>query len=86
MMKEPVVVAPKFRSFSLHIFSRASQSATVKVRIDCSVRRNEFTVNNPLYFEKTMGMLFVKVRTCHVFFVLGDCGIFHCDDCCFVYG
>jgi hypothetical protein len=32
MMKEPVVVAPKFWSFSLHIFSRASQNITVKVK------------------------------------------------------
>jgi hypothetical protein len=31
VMKEPVVVAPKFRSFSLHIFSQASQNITVKV-------------------------------------------------------
>jgi hypothetical protein len=29
--KEPVVVAPKFRPCSLHIFSQVSQSATVKV-------------------------------------------------------
>jgi hypothetical protein len=29
MMKEQVVVAPKFQSFSLHIFSQASQNVTV---------------------------------------------------------
>jgi hypothetical protein len=33
MMKEAVVVAPKFRSFSLHIFSQVSQNVTVKVRV-----------------------------------------------------
>jgi hypothetical protein len=32
MMKEPLVVAPKFRSFSLHIFSQASQNVTVEVK------------------------------------------------------
>jgi hypothetical protein len=52
MMKEPVVVAPKFQSFLSHIFSQLSQNITVKVKVDHSVRRNKFTVNNPLHFEK----------------------------------
>jgi hypothetical protein len=51
-MKEPVVVAPKFRSFLSHIFSRASQSITVKVRVDHSIRRNKFMVNNLLSRQK----------------------------------
>jgi hypothetical protein len=49
MMKEPVVAALKFQSFSSNIFSQASQHVTVKVRVDQSVRRNKFTVNNPLH-------------------------------------
>jgi hypothetical protein len=32
MIKEAVVVAPKFWSFSSHNFSQASQNATVKVK------------------------------------------------------
>jgi hypothetical protein len=52
MTKEPVVVAPKFRSFSSPILSQASQNVTVKVRVDCSVRRNKLTVNSPLHVEK----------------------------------
>jgi hypothetical protein len=52
VMKEPVVVAPMFQSFSSHIFSQASQNVTVKVRVDQGVRRNKFTVNNPLHIEK----------------------------------
>jgi hypothetical protein len=52
MMKEPVVVAPKFRSFLSHIFSQASQNVTVKVRVDRSVKRNQFTVKNPLTLEE----------------------------------
>jgi hypothetical protein len=52
VMKEPVVVVPKFWSFSLHIFSQVTQNITVKVRVDHSVRRNKFTVNNPLHVEK----------------------------------
>jgi hypothetical protein len=52
VMKEPVVVAPKFRSFSSHIFSKASQNIIVKVRVDCSVRRNEFMVNSSLHDER----------------------------------
>jgi hypothetical protein len=34
IMKERVVIGPKFRSFSSHIFSQASQNVTVKVRVD----------------------------------------------------
>jgi hypothetical protein len=75
VMKEPVVVVPNFWSFLSHIFPQASQNITVKVRVDCSVRRNRFTVNNPL-----------ELWTCRAFFALGDCGLFHCDDCCFVSG
>jgi hypothetical protein len=45
--EEPVVVAPKFRSFSSDIFSQASQNDIVKVRVDRNVRRNKFTANNP---------------------------------------
>jgi hypothetical protein len=52
MMKEPVVVVPKFQSFSLHIFSQESQNITVNVRVDHSVRRNKFMVNNPLHVKK----------------------------------
>jgi hypothetical protein len=33
VMKKPVVVAPKFRSFLLHIFSQASQNITIKVGV-----------------------------------------------------
>jgi hypothetical protein len=51
-MKEPVMVAPKFWSSSSHIFSQASENVTVKVRVDCSVRRNKFTVNNAFYVRK----------------------------------
>jgi hypothetical protein len=78
MIKELVVVMPKFWSFSSHIFSQASQIVTVKVRVDCSGRRNKF-MNNPLHAEKkkTMSMLFVELRTCCIFFALGDCGFFH---------
>jgi hypothetical protein len=52
MINEPVVVAPKLLSFSSHIFSQGSQGVTVKVRVDCIVRRNKFTVNNPLHVGK----------------------------------
>jgi hypothetical protein len=52
MMKEPNVVAPKFWSFLSHVSSQVFQNITVKVRVDCSVRRNTITVNNPLYIEK----------------------------------
>jgi hypothetical protein len=46
------VIATKFQSFSLHILSQASQNTTVKVTVDRSVRRNKFTLNNPLHIEK----------------------------------
>jgi hypothetical protein len=78
MMKEPVVVAPNFGSFSSHIFSQASQNVPVKVRVEHSARMYKFTVNNPLHIKKPMSMLFVELQTCHTFFALGDCGLFHC--------
>jgi hypothetical protein len=86
VMKEPVLVAPKFWYFSLHIFSQESQNVTVCVRVDHSVRRSKFTVNNRLHVEKTMSMLFLDLRSCSIFFALGDCGLFQCDDCCSVAG
>jgi hypothetical protein len=52
MMQEPAVVVPKFWSFSSHIFSQASPNITVEIRVDGSVRRNKFMVNNPLHVEK----------------------------------
>jgi hypothetical protein len=82
MMKEPVLVAPKFQSFSS---SEASQNVTVKVRVDRSVKRNKFMVNNPLHVgKKKMTMLFIELRTCRTFFAPGDCGFFYSDDCWFV--
>jgi hypothetical protein len=86
VIKEPVVVAPKFRSLSSNIFSQTSQNITVKVRVDRSVRKNKFTVNNPLRIGKKMNMPLVDLRICRAFFALGDCGLFHCDYCCFVSG
>jgi hypothetical protein len=49
MMKEPVVVAPKYQSFLSHLFSQSSQNVTVRVKVivDRRGRRNKFTVNNP---------------------------------------
>jgi hypothetical protein len=67
VMKEPVVGAPKFPSFSSHIFSQASQNVTVKVRADRSVRRNKLTVRNPLHIEK-MSVLFTELRLPRFFF------------------
>jgi hypothetical protein len=49
---EPVVVVPEFLSFSSHILSQASQNVAVRVRVHHSVRRNKFTVNNPLHIKK----------------------------------
>jgi hypothetical protein len=87
MMKEPVVVAPKFQSFSLHIFSQMSQKVAVKVRVGHSVRRNKFMLNNPLHVAKySEHALLLNSGPAMPFFALGDCGLFHCDDCCFVSG
>jgi hypothetical protein len=54
VLREPVVVAPKFPSFSSHIFSQASENVTVKIgdKRTHSVRRNKFTVKNLLHVEK----------------------------------
>jgi hypothetical protein len=54
VMKEPVVVVPKFRSFLSYIFSQASQNVTAKVRVHrhFTRRRNKFTVINLLHVKK----------------------------------
>jgi hypothetical protein len=62
--------APKFRSFSSHIFFQASQNITVNVRVDRSVRRNKFTVNSPLHIKKTMSMLNSWPATCFLLLVI----------------
>jgi hypothetical protein len=85
VIKVPVVVVPEFQSFSLHIFSQASQNITVKVRVDLSVRRNKFTVNNPLNIKRNM-MSMNSRQACHASFALGDCGLFRCDICSFISG
>jgi hypothetical protein len=85
MMKKPVVVVPKFWSFSSHIFSQASRNVTVKVRVGRNVKQIHGEQSSS-HKKKTMSMLFVELWTCHAFFVLGDCGLSHCDDCCFVSG
>jgi hypothetical protein len=69
--KEPVVVAPKLQSLSPHIFSQASQNITVTVRVNCRVRKNKFTVNNPLHIKKkTISMLFVELGLAIPFLLL----------------
>jgi hypothetical protein len=71
VMKEPLVVTMKFCSFLSHIFSQASQNITVNVRIDCSAKRNKFTVNNPLHVGGgAMIMPFVELWTCGTFLLL----------------
>jgi hypothetical protein len=52
VMKEQVVVVPKFPSFSSRIFSQAPQNVTVNVRVDRSVRRNRFTLNDPFHVKE----------------------------------
>jgi hypothetical protein len=70
MIKEPVVVIPKFQSFSSHIFYEASQNVTVKVRIDRSVRRKKFAENNPLHVKKTMSVLYVELLISLAFLIM----------------
>jgi hypothetical protein len=72
--------------FFIDIFSQASQNVTVKVTVDCSVKRNKFSVYIPLHIEKTMSMFFVELWTCRAFFALGHCGLFHCNNCYLVSG
>jgi hypothetical protein len=61
VMNEPVAVVPKFRSLSLRVSSQASQNDTVKVRVDRSVRRNKFTVNNLFTSKNMMSVLFAEL-------------------------
>jgi hypothetical protein len=52
VVKEPVVIVPKFGLFC-HTFSlKHLKTSESKSRVDHSVRRNKFTVNNPLHVKK----------------------------------
>jgi hypothetical protein len=84
-MMEPIVAVPEVPvCFVAHFL--VSHNVTLKVRFDCSARKNKFTVNIPFMLKKTMSMLLIELWTCCAFFVLHDWGLFHCDDCCFVSG
>jgi hypothetical protein len=75
VMKEPVVVAPKFRCFSSHMFSQASQNVR-EVRVEEQI--HERSLVTP---KKSVSMLFVELLDMHL-----DCGLFHCADSCYVSG
>jgi hypothetical protein len=86
LLMEPVVVMPEFRFFSSQIFSQASQNVTVKVELIIVLGGTNSQRTIPITLKKTISMLFVELQTCHAFFALGDCGLLHCNNCCFVSG
>jgi hypothetical protein len=76
MMKEPVVVASKFWSFSLHIFSQVSQNVTAKVSVDRSVWRNKYMMKKPIHVEKINEHALLNSRSAAPFLLLligGSC-------------
>lgn len=87
MMQQSLVVVPQLQSFLSNIFCQAPQNITVKVRIQCTAGRHKFSVKDvpDVGKKKTMGILFVALRICCVFFGLGDHGLFH-DNSRFVSG
>jgi hypothetical protein len=69
MMKKPVVVAPKFQSFSSHTFSQASQNITVqvKVRVDRTVREQIHGEQSPSCRFYTVLMMVYNTQNYWVF-------------------
>jgi hypothetical protein len=52
--------------------------------IDCLACQDKFFANNPLDVKENVSMLLALLFTCFAFFVLGEFGLFHWEDCCFV--
>jgi hypothetical protein len=84
VMKEPVVVAPKFRGFRRTISLKGPKTSQYKSELTVVLGGTNSRRTMPYASKKTMNVLFVELRTCRAFFPLGDCGLFHCYDCCFV--
>jgi hypothetical protein len=62
-------------------------NVTIICGIDCLACQDEFFVKNPSDVkENDEHALDYALHLSHLFFVLGDVGLFHWEDCCFVSG
>ena len=87
MVKQPGLFLPKFVAMSSHVFMRSLQNIAVDPRIHIvwPVGTNSLCTI-PMTSKKVMIMFLTLLFTCLAFFGLGDVGLFHWEDCCFVSG
>jgi len=71
---------------SLHVFMQSLQKVALEPGIHSLAFWDKFFVHNPLDVKQVMIMLLTLLFTCLAFFGLGDMGLFHWEDCCFVSG
>jgi hypothetical protein len=85
-MQQSVLLSPKLGR-SLRTFScRRCKEVTVVCETDCLACQDEFFVNSP--FDVKENYEYVLDFGFHLspFFSLGEFGLFHLADCCFVSG
>ena len=86
MVEQPGLFSPKFGAMSLHVFMQSLQKVALEPGIHSLASWDKFFVHNPLDVKQVMIMLLTLLFTCLAFFGLGDMGLFHWEDCCFVSG
>jgi len=86
MMKQLGLFLPKLGAMSLHVFMQSLQNFAVEPRIYSWLVGTNSLCTIPLMSKKVMIMLLRLLFTCLAFFGLGDLGLFHWEDCCFVSG
>jgi hypothetical protein len=68
VMRQPVILSPKFRAKYSHIFTKAPQNITLVCRIDCLACQDEFFANNPLDVKENDEHAPDMPLTAHAFF------------------
>jgi len=86
MVKQPGLFSPKFGATSLFIFTQSPQNVALEPGIHSLVCKDRFFVHNPSAVRESDDHALDIAFNCLAFFDLGDVGLFHWEDCCFVSG
>jgi len=81
MVKQPGLFSLKFGAKSSHVFTQSPQNIAVEPGIHSLAHWDKFFVHNPLNIKESDDhALDIAFHFCG----LGDMGLFHWEDCCFV--
>jgi len=84
MVKLPGVFSPKFGAMSSHVFTQSPQNIAVEPGIHSLACLDKFFVHNPPDVKGSNDQALDIAFHLSGFFGLGDMGLFHWEDCCFV--